>query len=266
MRLESADSVLSLPIPRKPTVIHFAIPVHDEERTVGVILWKIRKVMTEFGRDFRVVVLDDASTDGTPDVLARYAPYLPLEVIRSERRLGTNEALDRLFRRIVEDTSYPKRDIVVTLQADLTDDPTDVVDLVKTVEGGADIVVGRPQDPSTPLPLGERIAAWLVPALLGPAYRDAPVEDPMSGFRAYRVVVLKKALRERSDGALVASSGRAGHLEILGNTAPHARRIEECPVTTRPHLRVRPSRAKPFSGLGDLLGVRRRLHWEGGTA
>ena len=46
-------------------MIYITIPVHDEESTVGVLLWKIRNVMGEFGRDYEILVCDDASTDGT---------------------------------------------------------------------------------------------------------------------------------------------------------------------------------------------------------
>ena len=44
-------------------VIYVCIPAHNEASTVGVLLWKTRKAMAEFDRDYRVVVLDDASTD-----------------------------------------------------------------------------------------------------------------------------------------------------------------------------------------------------------
>ncbi|NIQ55975.1 MAG: glycosyltransferase, partial [Gammaproteobacteria bacterium] len=51
-------------------MIYISIPAHNEERTAGVVLWKVRQVMSEFGRDYEVLFLDDASTDRTPDVEA----------------------------------------------------------------------------------------------------------------------------------------------------------------------------------------------------
>jgi cellulose synthase/poly-beta-1,6-N-acetylglucosamine synthase-like glycosyltransferase len=47
-------------------VIYFCIPAHNEEQTVGVVLWKIRQVMLDFPRDYQILVADDASTDSTP--------------------------------------------------------------------------------------------------------------------------------------------------------------------------------------------------------
>jgi glycosyltransferase involved in cell wall biosynthesis len=84
-------------------VIHICIPVHDEAATIGILLWKIRKVMAEFGRDYEIVVLDDASTDGTAEVLERYRRVLPLRVERSGTRLGYGAATERLLRDVPSD-------------------------------------------------------------------------------------------------------------------------------------------------------------------
>ena len=40
-------------------VIYVTLPVHNEEHTIGVLMWKIRKVFAELGRDFRILVVDD---------------------------------------------------------------------------------------------------------------------------------------------------------------------------------------------------------------
>jgi glycosyltransferase involved in cell wall biosynthesis len=73
-------------------VIYVCIPVHDEAGTVGPLLWKIRKVMASFGRDYEVVAFDDASTDGTGETLQRYRSSLPLTVLRSDERVGYGRA------------------------------------------------------------------------------------------------------------------------------------------------------------------------------
>ncbi len=233
-------------------MIYICVPAHNEADTIGVVLWKVRKVMEEFGRDFRVLVHDDASTDDTPAVLERYSRVLPLSVLRTEERVGYGRAVEALLRRVVEEAPYPKRDCAVILQGDLTEDPADVVAAVKAIEGGADIVAGQVDEAARPLPRGpllvRRIARWLLKAVKG-----APVSDPLAGMRAYRVIVLKKALRDAGSRPLIRSDGWAANVELLGALAPHARRISEAPMTLRYDLHVRPSRFRPWSTFRGLM-------------
>jgi glycosyltransferase involved in cell wall biosynthesis len=245
-------------------VIYICIPAKDEEQTLGVLLWKIRKVMAEFDRDYRILVLDDASADGTPAVLQRYSKVLPLIRIRSDEPLGYARSLERLIKEAVAHSDYPKRDAVVTLQGDFTEDPADAVLLVKALEGGADIVAGAVKDEKKELPSPIRWARRLAPWVLGRVHRGAPTSDPLTGFRAYRVIVLKKMLREAGDRPLLEAEGWAANVELLGLAAPHARRIEEAPLQLRYHLHTRASRFKALRALRDLVKVR-RIAWPAPT-
>ena len=238
-------------------MIYICIPVHDEARTVGVLLWKIRKVMVELVRDYEILVCDDASGDDTAATLGRYGKVLPLTVIRSEERLGYARALERLLREVTRRAAYPKRDIAITLQGDFTDDPAHVAVLVKTIEGGADVVAGCASQRGG----GPRAVRWaraLAPWALGGLFRRAPVSDPLCGFRAYRAIVLKKVLREEEGPPLFSTDAWATNVELLGLVAPHARRIEEAAIEPRYDLQVRPSRVRFFGVLKDLLRVRGR--------
>lgn len=242
-------------------MIYICIPTHNEDRTIGVLLWKIRQVMADFGRDYEVLVLDDASTDRTAETLERYRRTLPLTVIREESQRGYPAALHRLIKEAVDKTAYPKRDAVVTLQGDFTEHPEDIIALIKTLEGGADVVAGTVQEGDQRPPGRMRLARWLAPLVLGRAFGGAPVSDPLCGFRAYRLIVLKKTLQALGDRPLVSRDGWAANLEILRNVTPHARRIEETPLELRYDIRTRPSRFRPFRTLRDLARVRGGDWW-----
>jgi glycosyltransferase involved in cell wall biosynthesis len=259
-------------------VIHICIPVHDEAATIGILLWKIRKVMAEFGRDYEIVVLDDASTDGTAQVLDRYRRVLPLRMLRSETRTGYAAATERLLRDVAERSRYPKRDVAVTLQGDFTEDPEDLVSMCKAVEGGADLVVGQLDARSAGMTRPLRAGRWVARMLVG-RRRGAPVSEPICGFRAYRLVVLRKAFRgaEGSEGGTSESeanvppslptptSGWAANVAMLARTAPHARRIDETPYTLRLEPRARPTRFEVMDELKALLPLR-RVRWSPRTA
>ncbi len=67
-------------------MIYVCVPVHDEAKTAGLVLWKVRQVFTAFPREYQLLVCNDASTDDTGDVLATYARVLPMEVVTHRER------------------------------------------------------------------------------------------------------------------------------------------------------------------------------------
>lgn len=238
-------------------MIYISIPVHNEGSTIGLLLWKIRKVMAEFGRPYEICVFDDASTDETPEVLSRYAGLIPLHTIRADERVRYGPAIERLVRSVVDRSSYPKRDVMVTLQGDFTEDPGAIVAMVKTIEGGADLVAGSPSSIGASVPAPVRVCRRLAPLVLGKTFSRAPVGDPLSGFRAYRVIVLRKAVRElEDDQTLLTSGGWGANLELLLRVAPHARRIEEAEFSMGSLKRERESRFRAFPSLRTLVGLR----------
>ncbi|MFQ5537546.1 MAG: glycosyltransferase family 2 protein [Gemmatimonadota bacterium] len=247
-------------------MIYICIPTHNEAETVGVLLWKVRKVLGEFGRDYRLLVLDDASTDDTAQVLDRYRGKLPLTVIRAKQRMGYAAAVERLLHEAVGLADYPKRDAAVVLQADFTENPEDIVTLVKALEGGADIVAGSAgYDGEHPAPRGVSWVRKLARFALGRTLRSAPVSDPLNGMRAYRIIVLKKALRDLPAGErLLHTEGWAANVELLKRLVPHARRITEAPTSPRPELQLRPSRFRPLATLLALFKLR-GTGWESGA-
>lgn len=241
-------------------MIYICIPARDEEQTIGLLLWKIRKVMREFQRDYHVMVLDDGSTDGTSDTLRRYARSLPLTVFREETPVGYHGAMARLLREAVRAAKYPKRDSVVMLQADFTESPEYIVPLVKTLEGGSDIVAGTiTGDQSYPRNL--RWTRRMAGLVMGGGMRAAPVSDPLCGFRAYRIIVLKKAIRAAGTAPLLDAAGWGANVQLLSVVAPHARRIDEVPLHLQLDVRARETRFKPLQTLRDLYRVRGRKVW-----
>lgn len=245
-------------------LIYVCIPAHNEAATVGVLLWKVRRVLGEFGRPYKVLVLDDASTDDTSEVLTRYRRSLPLTIIRSDERLGYARSVERLLREAADTAPYPKRDCAVVLQGDFTERPEDVVGLVKVLEGGADIVAGVLSSPLEPLPRPLRIARRFARLALGRTWKQAPVSDPVSGMRAYRIIVLKKAFRDLPEGqSVVAGEGWAANVELLRFLTPHARRVAEAPLELRYDLQVRPSRFQWWQTLVSLARLRRGGPWRG---
>ena len=238
-------------------MIHICIPCRDEDRTIGVLLWKIREVMLELDRDFQVFVLDDGSRDGTRALLEKYKRVLPLSVLTERRPIGYGRALERLLRAAAESTRYPKRDAIVTMQADFTEHPEHLHALIRTFEGGVDIVACEAGTPSGNLPRAVRFARWLGGIALRHPAADDPGVDPLLGFRAYRAVVVRKALRAAAGRPLVTTDGWAANAELMKVLMPFARRVARVPLGLRYDIRWRRTRVRVFATVREILRVRR---------
>nr|MCU0625953.1 glycosyltransferase [Gemmatimonadaceae bacterium] len=94
-------------------MLRLCIPVHNEAPTIGVLLWRIRKVFQEFSREYDVTVFDDASSDGTAELLDPYRAVMPLTVLAAPRRVGYARAVDALVRHVAADDEYARRDAMV---------------------------------------------------------------------------------------------------------------------------------------------------------
>ena len=226
-------------------MLYVCIPTHNEAPTVGLLLWRIRKVFREYSREYEIVVYDDGSTDATRETLAPYADVLPLTVIGSAERKGYAAALDALCRHVAKRTRYPRRDAMIVLQGDFTDQPEHIPELAKRFEGGADVVVaeGEPVE-RTPLPVKRlrRVAPWV----LRPFVSVPGVRDPFGTYRLVRISVVRDLLKERGERPVVESDGWAANVEFLLSLQPHARRIETVALAPRYDVRPRESRIRPL--------------------
>ncbi len=222
-------------------MLHLCIPVRDEAPTVGVLLWSIRKVFREYARDFQVVVYDDCSTDATREVLAPYAEVLPLTVIGDTTPRGYAHAVDALFRHVARTARYARRDALVLLEGDLTDQPLNIPELARRFEGGADVILAEREEIAG-APQAVRRLRKAAPWLLRPVVQFAGVRDPFATMRLMRVAVVKDMVRAAGDKPLVSGDAWAANLELLAATLPHTKRIETVSVTPRYDLRPRETR------------------------
>ncbi len=231
-------------------MLYICIPTFNEGPTVGVLLWRIRKVFQEYSREYEVIVYDDGSTDETAAALEPYAKVLPLTLIRNEERQGYGHALNALCHRVVKRTRYPRRDAMIVLQGDFTDQPESLPELVKRFEGGADIVIAERERSKMPLPV--RRLAQLAPWMVRYSVPSGEVVDPFAAFRLYRIALLRDYIKAVPNTPFVTSDGWAANLELLVKLRPFARRVERLSVEPCYDLRARETRIRPFADAMSL--------------
>jgi glycosyltransferase involved in cell wall biosynthesis len=234
-------------------VISVVVPVHDEERSVALLLDELGSVLDGHGSPWEVVFVDDGSSDGTFAALTRlHAAHENVRVVRLRRNFGKAAALQAGF-------EEARGEVVVTIDGDLQDDPAEIPRLLAKLEEGFDLVSGwkaRRRDPLTRR-IPSRIFNWVTGRLSG-----VRLHDLNCGLKAYRAEV-------------VSGLRIYGELHRYIPVLAHYRgfRIAELPVNHRPreHGRSRYGMERYVRGFLDLLTVtfmgryrHRPLHLFGG--
>ena len=115
-------------------LISIIVPVYNEARTVSAVLDRLQVIELPIGRE--IVAVNDGSTDGTREVLERYAAVPGITVVHADRNAGKGSAI-----RI--GLAMARGDIIAIQDADLELDPAQLADLVTPIlDGRTDVVYG----------------------------------------------------------------------------------------------------------------------------
>lgn len=145
-------------------MISIIFPAYNEEKTVSKLHQKIIEAMRPTGEQFEVIAVDNASTDNTFNELAKLSP---VKIIRIAHNIGQTAALDAGIH-------AARGDVVVTMDADLQNDPADIPRMLAKLNEGYDAVVGWRTGRADPF--GRRVfsrtANWITRKVLGLALHD----------------------------------------------------------------------------------------------
>ena len=214
-------------------LITIVIPVRNEAECIGPLFDKFLDAHTGFREPYRIMVVDGASTDDTPDLVRSYADRLPIEVVELEKSLGLGGALETGLLRALEDS-----DVVVTMDGDDSHPPATIHDMITKLEEGYDLVVASRFEPG-----GEergvagyrKVLSHSASGLLRFLFPVGTIKDYSSGCRAYRADALRDA--RRAYGRLVRESGFSCMMELLLKLRTRGIRATEVPLVLRYDLK-----------------------------
>ena len=162
--------------------VSLVIPVYNERESLRPLLDEVLPVVRALGRRAEVVFVDDGSTDGSTLLLEQLALDEPeVRVVVLRRNFGKGAALMAGFR-------HATGDMVVTMDADLQDDPCEIPAMLAALEDGADLVSGWKADRHDPWTkrAASRVFNGVTNKLSGLALHDLNC-----GLKAYRAEVVK---------------------------------------------------------------------------
>jgi len=158
-------------------VISVVVPLRDEERTVALLYDEVRAALEPLARPWEVVYVDDGSTDGSWAALTLlHAAHENVRVVRLRRNFGKATALQAGF-------AEAAGNVIVTMDADLQDDPAEIPRLLAKLDEGFDLVSGwktRRRDP-----LSRRIVSKIFNGVTG-WLSGVHLHDMNCGLKAYR--------------------------------------------------------------------------------
>ena len=162
--------------------ISVVVPAVNEVESVPELQRELTAALDAIGADWEVIWVDDGSRDGTDDAIARLAAADPrVKGVSLRRNFGKSAALAVGF-------GLVQGDVVVTIDADLQDDPSELGTLLAGLDGGLDLVSGWKQsrrDPWTKT-LPSRLFNAVTSAVVG-----VRLHDYNCGFKVYRREVVE---------------------------------------------------------------------------
>ncbi len=158
-------------------------PVYNEAGNINEFHSEIIEVLDSLGKSYEIVYVDDGSTDGSREMLARIAEAdKRVKVILFTRNFGQTAAVSAAI-------AAASGNVLITIDTDRQNDPRDIPEMLKLIEQGYDVISGwrkYRKDPYISRKLPSVFANWMI-SKIGGLY----LHDYGCSLKAYRGDVLK---------------------------------------------------------------------------
>jgi glycosyltransferase involved in cell wall biosynthesis len=168
------------------TAVSIIIPVYNEEESILLVWQSVRRACESLGKPYEVIFVDDGSRDKTFDILKRiYQEDARVKIIRFRKNFGQTAAMAAGF-------EYARGEIIVSMDGDLQNDPSDIPTLLAKIGEDCDVVCGwrqNRQDKFWTRRVPSVVANWMIGRVTG-----VKIHDNGCSLKAYRASVIKSVV------------------------------------------------------------------------
>ena len=213
--------------------IFLVLPAYNEEASLPPLFESCEKQAWLSPANFRIILVNDGSSDGTGRIAEAWRQRLPIEILLHPQNRGLGETIRDGLARAAE-LAQPE-DAIVAMDADNTQPVSLIPQMIRGLEEGKDIVIASRFQPGAKV-LGLNPFRRLLTVCAGVLYKAmlpvSGVRDYTSGFRAYKAGLLQRAF-QRYGASLVTERGFACMAEILVKLAGLGASVGEVPMVLR---------------------------------
>ena len=225
-------------------MIYILLPAFNEESALSPLLSKTDRVMSQLRSPYRVVVVNDGSSDNTAGVLAELSQKYPIDVINHRYNRGLGETARDGFEYISE-IAAPE-DLIVRMDCDDTHDPSYIPLMIEKLKEGYEVVTTSRYAPGG----GQVGVDWYrrtisrIANLIMKSFFPIPgVWEYTCGFRAYRASLIQDAIRIFGNRFIdLKGMGFTGTVEKIIKCKMMAARVAEVPFVLRYDRKVSTSK------------------------
>ena len=208
----------------KKIYIGIIIPTYNERENIVKLLDSVRSVLSKYGFQFKIMVVDDNSPDGTAEVVREYGSKTgDVEVVVRPGKMGIGSAIATGMKKLLED---PRITHIVTMDADLSHQPEDLPRLLKYKKKKKNVQGSRYVKGGSIVGWGiyRRIVSWGANMIVRILYRTG-LRDHTGNYRVYS----RKAAEDVVKYAV--HTGYEWVVEALLITIARGYKVVETPIT-----------------------------------
>lgn len=174
-------------------MICVVLPAYNEEDSIDHLLPKIKETLNEY--NYKIVIVNDGSRDGTKQKIVKYENEIKMEIVEHKINRGLGETSRDMFEKAA-DICKPE-DIIIRLDCDDTHEPKYMIDMIKRIEEGYDVVIAsRFQRGGGQLGLNayRKLISRCANIFMKIFFPIKGVKEYSCGYRAYRAQIIQEAL------------------------------------------------------------------------